>query len=433
MEALHKQQRLDKVMSLAMEGSAWPSEYYHWDELRFRKPPNGLTTEEWWLIVKLARTGQRQVIPLKDKSDKAFSWTPWFDLQRNLSEIDRGLGYAIETSEPIVSKAEQDRYIVRNLMEEAISSSQIEGAVTTRPVAKEMIRTGRPPRDKSEKMILNNYRTMQMIRGLRKDRLSPSLIFRIHKEITEQTLDDAGAAGRLRRPDEYIVVAEENSDTIFHEPPPAASLEERLKQMCDFANSESKEPFIHPVLRSIMLHFWLAYDHPFVDGNGRVARALFYWSMLRHGYWMCEFISISPLIYKAPADYYRAFLFTESDDNDLTYFLNHQLAVIRRAVDGLHKYLSRQADKMRLLRAKLRGMGDLNHRQIALIEHALKHRDAAYTIESHQNSHGVVYETARRDLFDLEKRGVLTSRKVGRTFRFRPAANIEFVVTGGGG
>ena len=58
--------------------------------------------------------------------------------------------------------------------------------------------------------------------------------------------------------------------------------------------------FIHPMIRSIILHFWLAYDHPFVDGNGRTARALFYWSMLRHGYWLFEFISISQIILKGP-------------------------------------------------------------------------------------------------------------------------------------
>ena len=65
--------------------------------------------------------------------------------------------------------------------------------------------------------------------------------------------------------------------------------------------------FLHPVIRSILLHFWVAYDHPFVDGNGRNARALFYWSMLRHGFWLAEFFSISHEILKAPRKYYRAF------------------------------------------------------------------------------------------------------------------------------
>lgn len=51
------------------------------------------------------------------------------------------------------------------------------------------------------------------------------------------------------------------------------------------------------------LHFMLGYEHPFVDGNGRVARAMFDWAMLRNGYWLFEFISVSRIIRQAPAKY----------------------------------------------------------------------------------------------------------------------------------
>ena len=115
-------------------------------------------------------------------------------------------------------------------------------------------------------------------------------------------------------------------DEIFHDPPPAEQLDERMAAMCDFANGKIPNHFIHPVVRAIILHFWLAYDHPFVDGNGRTARALFYWLMLRNNYWLFEFISISQIIRKAPIKYGRAFLYTETDDNDLTYFILYHLA-----------------------------------------------------------------------------------------------------------
>ena len=92
---------------------------------------------------------------------------------------------------------------------------------------------------------------------------------------------------------------------------------------------------MHPAIRAIILHFWLAYDHPFIDGNGRTARALFYWLMLRHGYWLFEFISISEIILKAPVQYGEAFLYTETDQNDLTYFIIHQTEVIRKSMQSL--------------------------------------------------------------------------------------------------
>ena len=194
--------------------------------------------------------------------------------------------------------------------------------------------------------------------------------------------------------------------------------------MCAFANSETPSCFVHPVIRSILLHFWLAYDHPFKDGNGRTARALFYWSMLRHNYWLCEFISISHIIASAPRRYYLAFLHTDTDGNDLTYFLLHQIEILRRAIEQLHAYVRRKAEELQALDRQLRGMQYLNHRQRALVDHALRHPDTHYTIESHRASHDVVYETARSDLRNLVARGLLEAGKSGRRWVFIPADDL---------
>jgi len=212
---------------------------------------------------------------------------------------------------------------------------------------------------------------------------------------------------------------------IFHEPPEADQLEERMMAMCDFANGISPKRFLHPVLRSVILHFWLAYDHPFIDGNGRTARALFYWSMLRNKYWLFEFISISNILRKSPGKYARAFLHTETDENDLTYFIIYQMEVIDRAIRGLHKYINRKARQLRVVESKLRGVVVLNHRQRALISHALRHPGQIYTIRSHKTSHDITYETARTDLRDLADRDLLMSQKIGKTWHYTPSSDIE--------
>jgi Fic family protein len=246
----------------------------------------------------------------------------------------------------------------------------------------------------------------------------------LHRLMTDQTLSNPSAAGRFRQEKENIFVAGASGE-VFHFPPPAEELEERMATMCDFANGKTPEYFVHPVLRSIILHFWLAYDHPFVDGNGRTARALFYWSMLHYGFWLCEYISISRIILKAPAQYGRAFLYTETDDNDLTYFILHQIDVIRRALDELHKYIETKVAKLKSVERELRSMVLFNHRQRALISHALRHPHYQYTIEGHKRSHNVVYQTARTDLLTLKEQGILEARKVGKIWYFTPAAKIE--------
>lgn len=273
------------------------------------------------------------------------------------------------------------------MIEEAISSSQLEGASTTRDVAREMIRQNRDPTDKSEQMILNNYHAMQFIREINKEVLTPSIVFELHKILTLDTIGE-DAVGRFRNPLDKMHVVDNATQKYLHTPPPTEQLPERMQTLCDFANRESNSEFdasfLHPVVKAIVLHFMLAYDHPFCDGNGRTARALFYWSMVRQGYWLMQFVSISRVIKKATAQYAKAFLHTETDENDLTYFLIHQLEVIHQAVDALHIFLDQKVHEIkeaeRLLIDNPRLKGKLNFRQLALLRHALEHPHFSYVV-----------------------------------------------------
>lgn len=330
----------------------------------------------------------------------------------------------VSIPEPVMNPEQRDRYVIRSLMEEAITSSQLEGAATTREVAKRMLSEGRQPRDRSERMIVNNYATMQRILELRRQPLDPEIVFRIHAEISQGVLDNPDGVGRFRREEERINVSNFEG-TVFHEPPPAGDLADRMQAMCDFANGKTPDFFIHPVVRAIMLHFWLAYDHPFVDGNGRTARALFYWESLRSGYWLFEFISISPFLRKAPVQYATAFLQTETDANDLTYFVIHQAEVIRRALRELYAYVARKSTETRLCLESLQEFPELNHRQQSLMGHALRHPGFLYSIKGHETRHGITYATARSDLLGLSRLGLLEQRKIRRSFIFISPKDLE--------
>jgi Fic family protein len=252
------------------------------------------------------------------------------------------------------------------------------------------------------------------------EQLTPAAVIELQRILTDGTLDDPDAAGRLQRPDdERVAVVDSLDGTVMHQPPPADQLPRRLQQMCDFANEvDSPDRFVHPVIRAILLHFWLAYDHPFEDGNGRTARALFYWYMRTRGYWLVEYLSISKILRGAPAQYSRAFLYTETDERDVTYFLVHQLEVIERAVDELHAYLRRQVDEVREVEDLLKGPGRFNHRQLTLLGNALRGADIRYSFKTHAASHGVTHETARNDLLSLTQLGLMEQRREGRRYSF---------------
>jgi Fic family protein len=401
--------------------------YLHWDKLRHLDPPENLTHEQWWLRLKFMRKADLRQLPLTDTDGNPFAYGLLDSMMRSLHHIDQRCSGEVAMDEVVTSERRAGRrFLVNSLMEEAIRSSQLEGATTSRVAAKELLRSGREPRDRSERMIANNYRALEFMRDGMGETLTPESVLALHRIVTEGTLDDPSAAGRLQRPGEpRVAVFDRDDGRAIHTPPPAEQLPARMRLLCDFANEgDGGEPFVHPVLRAILLHFWLAYDHPFEDGNGRTARILFFWLMHARGYWLAEYLPISRLIRKAPAQYARAFMETETDGGDTTYFLIHQLTLIERAIEDLHHYLQRKIAEVQDVEQLLQADGELNGRQLALLIDAIRHPDASYSFDSHAANHRVTHETARSDLRPLVERGLLARRRKGRKHIFEPAPDL---------
>jgi len=398
--------------------------YLYWDEMKYHSRPTVLDEGAAWTIIKISRLSQMRYLSLIAKNGKEFEyWLPDC-VQRALHFIDQNATGQILIDEPDIG-AERDRYIISSLMEEAIASSILEGAATTRNRAKEMLREGRKPKTRGEVMILNNYETMKRIKEHSTQELSIDLLCELQAAITRNTLEDPSASGRFRREDEDIRVINQMDGSILHTPPPAKELYSRIKSLCQFANETSEETFIHPVIKGIILHFWLAYEHPFVDGNGRTARALFYWFLMKQKYWLIDYLPISRIILKAPAKYKMAFLYSEEDDRDLTYFIKYNLRAFRLSIEDLKKYIARKQTELREARKLLIRIPGLNHRQQELINHALHHPDASYTLLRHMSTNGIVYQTARTDLFGLVEKKLLIPAKHGRMYVFHPHPDLS--------
>lgn len=398
-------------------------------------PPAGFTREQWWAAVRLRRTQTARPTPFTMKDGTRLTYNLPDLLLRLIDDVSARARGQVELPEPIANAATRDRYLVRSLIEEAMTSSQLEGASTSRVRAKQLLRQGRSPRDRSEQMILNNYSAMQRVIALKDERLTPGLVREIHRIVTDGTLDDPADAGRLQRPGEprARIYATQTEEQVLHVPPPAEALPERLEALCHFANDSDRPdgtvPYMPPLLRALTLHFMMGYDHYFADGNGRTSRAVFYWSMLRQGFFLTEFLSISRLLRKAPARYARSFLLTEQDEGDLTYFYLAQAQVVVRAIDELDAYLARKTGQLREATRLLRHLG-LNHRQVALVEAFLRDPASSATVEAHRATHGVVPQTARTDLQDLERRGLLVSARQGRKVVWFPSPDLAEQVGG---
>lgn len=368
--------------------------YLYWDKVKYRVP-DGVDRYGFWSAVKLSRQG----CPL-EFAGGTFALFVTDEMQRLLHEADVHL---LSTDQ--IPQKRRSYFMLSSIAEEAIASSRMEGASTTREKAKKMIRTQAKPRDTSEKMIVNNYLTIEYLRESRNVALSKDLILEVHRMITDGTLGSRKYEGRLRESNE-VVVADSLSGEIVHYPPDCACLEEGLSALCDFANDNGSARFIHPVVKAVIIHFMLSYLHPFVDGNGRTARALFYWYMLKEGYRLTEFLAISRIIYKTKNRYEKAFIHTELDDGDLGYFVQYHLEVLDKAFQDLEEYLERKREEEDAI-IEFRNVEGINDRQAMILEMFRKDQHSVFTAKDLVSCLCVTDKTVRTDLEDLVRLGFL--------------------------
>ncbi|MDZ4697253.1 MAG: Fic family protein [Deltaproteobacteria bacterium] len=371
----------------------------------------------------MARRSARVIIPEFTESGRPFWYCRLDAIDRATHDLDR----RDATREMLRAMSEdgvRQSYRVDQLIEEAINSALIEGAkLTTRAQAKQIILDGTSPKSHGEKMVVNNYSAMVRLLELNEQELTLDDLMEIHAILGDGSLDAENCAGRLRTADENVRIEDASGDVWF-QPPPANELPQRLLALIKFANDRETKPFIHPLVRAIVLHFWLAYLHPFVDGNGRMARALFYWQMLRGGYDFAQYLSISGPIDRSRRAYYMAFAHTETDDGDLTYFVLNQLAVLRRATDDLVGHLKQRSESLNHLLSALSNTRELNNRQQSVLTFLARQPVQSVTVTGHATSHRVTYLTARKDLQMLEKKGLVARTKQGKTDRYFPTESF---------
>lgn len=378
--------------------------------------------EVLWHMLKFDRSRTQVDVALHPSPDFRFHYNLPPSMQRTLHEFDLYMGGVIGGATTI-PQGTSEQLLTSTLMEEAIASSQLEGASTTRKVAKEMLRANREPRNEHERMILNNYRTIRDLLELKRAPLTKDLIKRIHRTIAEGTLEDAGDVGVFRSTNDVAVYDQDTNEVVYH-PPDHGRLEGLMDAVCDFANDRASEPFMHPIVRGVILHFLIGYIHPFVDGNGRTARALFYWHLLRQGYWMVEYLSISRIILNAKQAYARAYLHTEQDDLDLTYFLGFNLRSLRLAMESLNAYMKRKQDDRRVLFNVIKN-AKVNERQAEVLRLFMREPERLLSIDEAKHRFNVVYQTARTDMLGLQQKGFLDMTRSGNKMLFHRSADFE--------
>ncbi len=405
--------------------------YLYWDKFKWHVPKEH-DVKKAWLVTKWCRFTKRKPIDLLDVKAEHFHYCKPDSLQAKLYKIAKLSGEAMTSNSAVKQK-----FLISSLvMEEAISSAQLEGASTTRRVAKKMLVEARKPRSEDELMILNNYLLMNEVKELIDAPLSIEMIKYFHQIATKGTSQNAVVPGEFRE-DNEIVISDGIDGEVLHQPPHFEEIEKRLERVCVFANTihsgEGGDDFIDPIVKAIILHFMIGYEHPFADGNGRTARAIFYWFMLKNGFEFFEYLSISKLLKEAPVKYGMAYLYTEIDESDLTYFIYYQVDIILRSMDELFNYLderSREFDEVVELLENSKMADCLNFIQKNIVKKAMKNPGRTFTVKEIANHYEVSENTARKYLKELTNYKVLAPMKEGRTVKYIALADIKDVLDG---
>lgn len=399
-------------------------DYLYWDKVRYKRPlPDNFTPEKLWTYVKASRLRGKIVV----WSKYGITLTVTNHMQKLCHEFDMNFG-SFWDAETAPQKNEKLNYQKSSLMEEAIYSSKMEGASTTRLFAKDMLKNGLSPKDKSEQMIFNNYQTIRYVTEHKNEPLTEESFLYIHKLMTDKTLKNPEDAGRYRTNEDNIVVQNAVDGEIVHIPPAAEDISQFVSDLCFFFNDKDSPVFIHPIIRGIIIHFMVAYMHPFVDGNGRTARALFYWYMLKEGYMLTEYMSISRVIIKSKTRYEMSFLYTENDERDLGYFVAYNLRVLSISFKQLKEYINRKQREKKDANTYM-SLGNINERQARIIQYFVEEPGDVVTVKDILNMFGISTVTARKDLSELVEQGYLAELQINNVKRgYMTSGNFEELI-----
>ncbi len=394
-------------------------EYYPWEKLKYMEIPSEFNSpEELYFLISYLRKGN--ATPVKSMSWEYFTMNIPPFVQKLLSDLDRKW---IELQSDLNFSQSEKNYLSQEwIIEEAISSSQIEWAQTTANQAKEIIMRNREPKNKHEIMIVNNYKAMLFITNEVKDlALSERLLLDLQGIVTQNTLEDEWKSWRYRTDEDNIVVMNGVTWEIYHRPPRVGIMKEEIKKLIDFANDKDGT-FIHPFIKATILHFWIWYLHPFCDWNWRTARAIFYRYLNKNWYKDFTYIPISRAINTSKKQYSTAFVYSEQENHDLTFFLVYIAQKTKQAFKEYKDFIINQKENHKNIQNIITSIygKTLNERQLSLISYFIENPEKYTNNSVYQNQFKVSKNTAKLDLLWLKDFNLLETRHVGKYTNYYP-------------
>lgn len=381
------------------------------DEIQYRLKDTDLTHTDWEELQKnFIKYRKTSCVPFFLESiQKKFWFFPADCIAKKAEQLEKR---GIQLHQKIIQNANfKEEFFLDSMVEEAITSAIYEGANSTRAKAQELIATEQLPKNKDEWMLINNYHAMQLIKKNRNKSLSVDLIKEVHEIVTRNTLevDDANFSGRFRNDAVYV---RSSLNEVKHEGVKHDLVESSLNEAIQITTNNQR--YFPAVIKGILLHYFIAYVHPFFDGNGRTARAVFYFKAMKNNLSFVELLSVSAYLKNHGKQYEKSFEKVVQNDFDITYFIDFNLDALLEAVEAVEKKVNYLLS-LTMLREELK----ISENQVGLLQRLALNRFRKITIEQYAARIDKSREIARQELKQLSKLKLLVEKKDGKKFTYQ--------------
>ena len=298
--------------------------------------------------------------------------------------------------------------------DEILSTFRIEQINTTRDSVRRVL-AGHSPRNEDEHRVYGMKRGLEFIADP-SHTITEGNLYRLYQMTIGEFLpeeDQLLPGNRYRHDAVYVVGAK-----VEHTGLPYSKLPEYMAALIKFAQEDSET---NALLKAAILHFYLAYLHPYFDGNGRMARLLHLWYLVQQGYSSALFVPLSRYVEESRNRYYNAFSLVERNQEisgivDLTPFLTYFIEQVYRPL-GENKMGGHAMDSFKEALAQEK----ITEKEAALWQFVLScYGNEEFSTKQLEKDFGnAAYATIRGFVLKFESLGMLTSTRYGNRVKYR--------------
>jgi Fic family protein len=279
------------------------------------------------------------------------------------------------------------------LIKNAHASTSIEG----NPLSLEQVSELAMGRDimatrKAKAEVLNYLKVLEDLPGLAEDGITEKVILKIHRLLTKDVLENPDDSGVYRN--RQVIIGNRLTGVITFRPPDTKEVPILMKEFVKWLNSKDASE-TNPLLTAGISHYEFVRIHPFIDGNGRAARALASLILYLRGFDTKRFFALDDYYDSDRPSYYKALQSVDSKTLDITEWLEYFAYGVALQIEKVkERVLSLSRD---LKRKQLKGQIALTERQMKIVERI--------------NNHGYITNKTIREMFKLSDEGALKEIK----------------------